>query len=159
MPAYCTVFSALFAVIRASRLRVSPNETVRERDPLSDTVPGISMQLREAFPYSGLCSKTPLTITLSSGAGWNAAVLNHSRCVCGPLMDVPGARSGRRELGAPAFTSAGVRAYVGVAQPPEAKAKFPEIEYPSRIFAITPPLLRKARFGPKGGSMTKVPLN
>ena len=52
MPEYCTVFNALFAVSRTSRLRVSPNETVRERDPLIDTVPGSSIELRVAVAVS-----------------------------------------------------------------------------------------------------------
>jgi hypothetical protein len=49
-PEYCTVFNALLAFRRASKLRVPPNETVRESDPLMETVPGISMELREALP-------------------------------------------------------------------------------------------------------------
>ena len=31
-------------------LRVSPSETVRESEPLIDTVPGSSMELRDALP-------------------------------------------------------------------------------------------------------------
>ena len=49
-PEYCTVFSALLAFSRISRLRVSPNEIVRESEPLSDTVPGNWMELRDALP-------------------------------------------------------------------------------------------------------------
>jgi hypothetical protein len=49
-PEYCTVFKALLALRRASKLRVPPKETVREIEPLMETVPGISMELREAFP-------------------------------------------------------------------------------------------------------------
>jgi len=47
---YCTVFNALLALIRISRLRVSPIEIVRESDPLMETVPGNSIELREALP-------------------------------------------------------------------------------------------------------------
>jgi hypothetical protein len=50
-PEYCTVLNTLFAEMRASRLRVSPNEIVLESDPLTDTVPGSSIELRDAFPY------------------------------------------------------------------------------------------------------------
>jgi len=39
-PEYCTVFNALFALIRASKLRVPPKVMVRESDPLMETVPG-----------------------------------------------------------------------------------------------------------------------
>ena len=49
-PEYCTVFKALFAVMRASKLRVPPKLTVRESDPLTVSVPGIWMELREAVP-------------------------------------------------------------------------------------------------------------
>jgi hypothetical protein len=49
-PAYCTVFKALFAVMRASKLRVPPKLTVRESEPLTVSVPGIWMELREAVP-------------------------------------------------------------------------------------------------------------
>jgi hypothetical protein len=49
-PEYRTVFKALLALMRASKLRVPPNETVRESDPLRETVPGIWMELRVALP-------------------------------------------------------------------------------------------------------------
>jgi len=49
-PEYCTVFSALFALSRNSILRVSPIEIVRESDPLIETVPGSSIELRDALP-------------------------------------------------------------------------------------------------------------
>jgi hypothetical protein len=49
-PEYCTVFNALLAVIRISRLRVSPREIVLESDPLIETVPGITIELRDALP-------------------------------------------------------------------------------------------------------------
>ena len=49
-PPYWTVFSALFALMRASKLRVPPKVTVREREPLMETVPGSSIELREALP-------------------------------------------------------------------------------------------------------------
>ena len=49
-PEYCTVFSALLAVMRASKLRVPPKLTVRESEPLSETVPGNWMELRDELP-------------------------------------------------------------------------------------------------------------
>jgi hypothetical protein len=49
-PEYCTVFNALFAFSRISMLRVSPKEIVRDSDPLIDTVPGSSIELRDALP-------------------------------------------------------------------------------------------------------------
>ena len=49
-PEYCTVFKALFALRRASKLRVPPKLTVREMEPLMETVPGSWMELREAVP-------------------------------------------------------------------------------------------------------------
>jgi len=49
-PEYCTVFNALFAEILASKLRVSPIDIVLDSDPLIATVPGSSIELREAFP-------------------------------------------------------------------------------------------------------------
>ena len=49
-PEYCTVLNALLMFNRISRLRVSPNEIVRDSAAFSDTVPGSSIELRVAVP-------------------------------------------------------------------------------------------------------------
>ena len=63
----------------------------------------------------------------------NAAVLNHSFSVPGPVIDWPAIRFGRSVL-KPVATSDGSPENVGVAQPPLANVNVPEILNPSRIF-------------------------
>jgi len=106
---YCTVFSALFAVTRASKLRVDPIVTVLDSDPLIDTVPGCSIEFRDALPY------------VPSAGALNAAVLNQLFSEPAPATGCPGTRFGRSELPAPDAISAAVPEYCGVAKVPEAK--------------------------------------
>ena len=95
-PEYWTVLKMLLAVIRASKFRVSPSDTVRDSDPLVDTVPGPSIELREALPYV-------------PGAGAEkAAVLNQLFSDPVEKIETPGTRFGRNEFPAPAAISAEV---------------------------------------------------
>src|ERR1700682_6123649 len=93
---YCTVLKALFADIRASKLRVSPSGIVFESEPFTSTVPGSSIEFLEALPY------------VPTDGATNAAVLNQRFSVLAPLIDCPGTRLGRNELPAPEAISATV---------------------------------------------------
>ncbi len=68
IPEYCTVLNTLFAVTRASNDRVSPSATVRDSEASTATIPGPSIDPREAVPnpFAGVT---------------NAAVLNQSNIV------------------------------------------------------------------------------
>ncbi len=74
IPEYCTVLKTLFAVTRISKERVSPSATVRDNDPSTATVPGPSIELREAVPNA------PVEGVVK------AAALNQSRIVPDPWM-------------------------------------------------------------------------
>src|SRR5882757_1614574 len=93
MPEYCTELIAFAAVMRASNERVSPSSTVRESEASTTTVPGPSIELREAVPYCPV------------GEATNAAVLNQLPIVRWPLIGVPKFRFGRNELLTPDETS------------------------------------------------------
>src|SRR6185312_7666022 len=158
-PEYCTVLNTLFALNRNSRLRVSPKDTVRDSDELTDTVPGSSIELRVAVPYCPAGRQYAGCGRFEAGH-WptKAAVLNQcSRLPC-PWIACVGLRFGRRELGAPAAISCAVSEYVGLAKPPVPILSCPEMLNPSSACDQKPPLFRKARFGPTGGSITKLPL-
>src|ERR1700712_4034575 len=93
IPEYCTVLNTLFAVIRASNVRVPPSCIVRDSDEFTDTTPGPSIELRDAVPNCPVAGAV------------NAAVLNQSNCVPGPLIGVAKLRSGRSEFGTPVAVS------------------------------------------------------
>ena len=93
-PEYCTVLKTLFAVTLASNDRVSPSATVRDSEASTATIPGPSIDPRDAVPY-------PFGAT-------NAAVLNQSRMVPSPEIGSVNTLFGRRVLLVPVAVSATV---------------------------------------------------
>src|SRR5947207_15790389 len=95
IPEYCTVLKTLLAVTLASNERVSPRPTVRDSEASTATIPGPSIDPREAVPnpFAGVTK---------------AVLLNQSRTVPAPAIGCENTRSGRNELLLPVAVSATV---------------------------------------------------
>ena len=145
MPLYCTVLKTFEAVTRASKERVSPSCMVRESAAVAETVPGPSMEFREAVPkpLAGGTNAGVLKKASSLPAPW----IGCEKYAVGPLRVVAA-----RQL----FGCAGavLRRKVRACGEGEGAAQREAVH----CMRDAPPLLKNARLGPKGSSNTQLPV-